>query len=121
MNRKFKTSMINIVKDIKSKYQKQNQREILDMKIISEIKNATNTINRMEWMNEWISWKIRMNILPGKSRKKKRDGKYKEKLKSMEKCCVSTNILTAVLEGDKNKNLRKWSNWKHNRDKFPRT
>lgn len=71
-------------------------------------------------MNELVE-RLEWTFFQEKAEKKKRDGKYKEKLKSMEKCCVSTNILTAVLEGEKNKNLRKWSNWKHNRDKFPRT
>lgn len=46
--------------------------EILDMKNIFEMKTATNTINTMA-MNEWISWKIRMNTLSGKKIGKKKD------------------------------------------------
>lgn len=47
-----------------------------------------------------------MNTLPGRSRKGKKDKQMeniKEKPKGMEKSCTSTNILTAISEGQKNK------------------
>ena len=50
--------------------------EILGMKNIFEMKNATNIINRMK-MNEFISWKIRMTTLPGRNRKERKMKRWK--------------------------------------------